>query len=125
MFAEYTGEGTVWPMMIIRRGPWKYVTCPADEPQFFNLEKDPYELNDLAAVLAMGEPQAPEEEEVMAVFDAYDDEAKARWDFDAITAQVPESQRSRRVIWDALRKGAFTSWDFDPVDDGRVKYVSS
>jgi len=123
VFAEYTGEGTVRPMMMIRRGPWKYITCPADEPQFFNLERDPHELNNLAAVLAKREPQTPEEEEAKAVFEQYDAEAKAKWDFDAITAQVLQSQRSRRVVWDALKEGAFTSWDFDPVDDGRMKYA--
>ncbi|OAQ83178.1 choline-sulfatase [Purpureocillium lilacinum] len=125
VFAEYTGEGTVRPMMMIRRGPWKYITCPADEPQFFNLERDPHELNNLAAVLAKREPQTPDEEEAKAVFEQYDAEAKAKWDFDAITAQVLQSQRSRRVVWDALKEGAFTSWDFDPVDDGRMKYIRS
>ena len=48
VFAEYTGEGTVRPMMMIRRGPWKYITCPADVPQFYNLERDPQELDNLA-----------------------------------------------------------------------------
>ncbi|KAH6974854.1 alkaline-phosphatase-like protein [Ilyonectria destructans] len=46
--AEYTGEGTVRPMMMIRRGPWKYITCPADEPQLYNLERDPKELDNLS-----------------------------------------------------------------------------
>lgn len=120
VFAEYTGEGTVRPMMMIRRGPWKYVICPADEPQFYNLERDPDELDNLARFIRVA-PQTPEEEEAKNAFEKYDAEAKAKWDFDAITVQVLQSQRSRRLVWGALTEGAFTSWDHDPVDDGRMK----
>ena len=42
VFAEYMGEGTIAPMMMIRRGQWKYITCPADPPQLFNLRRDPW-----------------------------------------------------------------------------------
>lgn len=122
VFAEYTGEGTVRPMMMIRRGPWKYITCPADEPQLYNLDKDPHELLNLARTAAT-DPQSPEEKNIKAVFDKFEAEAKAKWDFDSITAQVLQSQRSRRVVWDALKEGIFTSWDFNPIDDGRMKYV--
>lgn len=122
VFAEYAGEGTVRPMMMIRRGPWKYITCPADEPQFYNLQRDPLELDNLARLVKVA-PQTPDQEEAKAMFEQYDAEAKAKWDFDAITAQVLQSQRSRRLVWDALKQGTFTSWDYDPVDDGRKKYV--
>jgi arylsulfatase A-like enzyme len=120
VYAEYTGEGTVRPMMMIKDGPWKLISCPADEPQFFNLERDPHELDNLARFRKI-QPQTPEEEEAKLAYEKYNAEAMARWDFDAITAQVLQSQRSRRVVWDALKIGAFTSWDFDPTDDGRQK----
>jgi len=48
VYGEYTGEGTVRPLMMIKDGPWKYITCPADEPQLFNLDRDPLELVNLA-----------------------------------------------------------------------------
>ncbi|OTA05787.1 Sulfatase [Trichoderma parareesei] len=124
VFAEYTGEGTVRPMMMIRRGAWKYITCPADEPQLFNLDKDPLELDNLARV-AKAEPQTEFEREAKAVFEGFEAEAKAKWDFDAITEKVLQSQRSRRLVWDALSKGTFTSWDHNPEDDGRLKYIRS
>ncbi|KFA64846.1 hypothetical protein S40285_09042 [Stachybotrys chlorohalonatus IBT 40285] len=124
VYAEYTGEGTVRPMMMIKDGPWKLISCPADEPQFFNLERDPHELDNLARFRKI-QPQTPEEEEAKLAYEKYNAEAMARWDFDAITAQVLQSQRSRRVVWDALKIGAFTSWDFDPTDDGRQKYIRS
>ncbi|KAL2210570.1 sulfatase [Sarocladium strictum] len=124
VFAEYTGEGTVRPMMMIRRGPWKYITCPADAPQFYNLDRDPLELDNLARFRKI-QPETDEQREAKEMFEKYDAEAMAKWDFDAITAQVFQSQRSRRVVWDALKEGQFTSWDFDPNDDGRQKYIRS
>lgn len=120
VFAEYTGEGTIRPMMMIRRGDWKYINCPADDPQLFNLERDPSELDNLARFRKL-EPQTPEEIEAKDMFHSFDAEAHAKWDFDAITAQVFHSQRTRRLVWDALKIGDFTSWDHDPVDDGRQK----
>lgn len=125
VYAEYTGEGTVRPMMMIRRGPWKYITCPADKPQLFNLANDPHELDNLARFAAGVEPQTEAEKEAKAVFEKYEAEAKGRWNFDEITEKVITSQRSRRLVWDALKIGAFTSWDHDPVDDGRQKYIRS
>lgn len=124
VIAEYTGEGTVRPMMMIRRGAWKYIICPADEPQLYNLERDPKELDNLARFRKIP-TQTAEEEEAKEVFHKFEAEAAARWDFDDITNKVLASQRSRRVVWDALKEGDFTSWDFNPVDDGRQKYIRS
>ncbi|EJT73910.1 choline-sulfatase [Gaeumannomyces tritici R3-111a-1] len=138
--AEYTGEGTISPLVMIRRGPWKYVACPADgRPQLFNLADDPLELVDLVKVLdkkaallaGESEPAEPAEaapegvEAARAALDAFEKEAAARWDYDAITEEVLLSQRKRRLVWAALKKGRFTSWDHDPVDDGREKYIRS
>ncbi|KAH8661718.1 alkaline-phosphatase-like protein [Ilyonectria robusta] len=108
VFAEYTDEGTVRPMMMIRRGPWKYITCPADEPQLYNLERDPKELDNLSRFKKIA-PQTPEEEEAKEAFEKFEAEANAKWDFEAITD----------------KEGEFTSWDFDRVDDGRRKYIRS
>ncbi|CAG9950855.1 unnamed protein product [Clonostachys rosea f. rosea IK726] len=109
---------------MIRRGPWKYITCPADEPQLFNLARDPHELDNLARFRKI-EPKTAEEQEAKEMFDQMKAEADARWDYDAITAEVFHSQRRRRVVWDALKLGSFTSWDFNPEDDGRQKYIRS
>ncbi|KAM0335294.1 hypothetical protein ACHAQA_000339 [Verticillium albo-atrum] len=124
VFAEYTGEGTISPLMMIRRGEWKYITCPTDGVQLFNLKHDPLELRDLAKLSKKG-AQSEHEKEALEVLDAFNAEAAARWDFDAITKQVVLSQRKRRLVWSALLKGAFTSWDHNPNDDGRLKYIRS
>ncbi|KAL6920336.1 hypothetical protein FSST1_004362 [Fusarium sambucinum] len=124
VIAEYTGEGTVRPMMMIRRGDWKYITCPADEPQLYNLARDPKELDNLARFRKIA-PHTAEEEEAKEVFHKFEAEAHVRWDFGAITEKVLLSQRTRRVVWDALKEGEFTSWDHNPDDDGRKKYIRS
>ncbi|RYP46732.1 hypothetical protein DL769_011370 [Monosporascus sp. CRB-8-3] len=125
VIAEYTGEGTISPLMMIRRGPWKYVICPTDPPQLYNLERDPLELVNLAQVVRKQEPLTAEEEEAKEKFQKFEAEAKARWDFDAITESVFLCQRQRRLVWQALQKGKFTPWDYNPDDDGTNKYIRS
>lgn len=114
VFGEYAGEGTIAPLMMIRRGPWKFVTCPVDPPQLFNLDTDPKELQNLA------NSQVPE---VQAVFESFVQEANERWDFRSIHDAVLRSQRSRRICWDALTRGRYESWDYQPKEEARDKYV--
>ena len=126
VIAEYAGEGTVSPLMMIRRGPWKYITCPSDPPQLFNLERDPQELVNLAEVAQGthdGGLSAAEAEEAKEKFAKFESEAKARWDFEALTQAVLLTQRQRRLVWSSLQKGKFTPWDYNPGDDGTNKYV--
>ncbi|ORY57145.1 alkaline-phosphatase-like protein [Pseudomassariella vexata] len=127
VISEYTGEGTIAPLMMIRRGPWKYITCPTDAPQLFNLERDPLELVNLAQLVDKSDNLTPEEEEAKLKFAKFEHEAKARWDFDAITKDVLLSQRKRRVVWSALTKGRFDSWDYNPAahEEGHKKYIRS
>ena len=117
VFGEYAGEGTVAPIMMIRRGPWKFVCCPTDPPQLFNLEDDPKELNNLAV--------SSDDQSTQQVFEAFVAEAEERWDFKKLHAEILKSQRKRRVCWDALQQGRFESWDYQPKDDAREKYIRS
>lgn len=129
VIAEYTGEGTVAPLMMIRRGAYKFVICPSDGVQLFNLQADPDEVVDLAKALhkkkELGAALTPEDEVAQSVLTAFEAEAAERWDMDAITKTVRLSQRQRQLVWPALKTGKFTSWDHDPHDDGREKYIRS
>ncbi|OCL03029.1 choline-sulfatase [Glonium stellatum] len=117
VFGEYMGEGTISPVMMIRRGKWKYVTSLADPPQLFDLSSDPLEIVNLAA------SSKPEHVRVAAEFEK---EANQKWDFKAIHLDVLASQRRRRLCWNALTKvGRFESWDFQPTDDHKTKYIRS
>ncbi|KAI0096902.1 choline sulfatase [Nemania sp. FL0031] len=125
VIAEYTGEGTISPLMMIRRGPWKYITCPTDSPQLFNLDNDPLELVNLAELANKTEGLTADEQEAKAKFEKFEAEAKTRWDFEAITQSVLMSQRTRRLVWDALKVGKFDPWDYNPIDNGTNKYIRS
>lgn len=114
VYGEYLGEGTIAPLMMIRRGPWKFVTCPVDPPQLFNLDEDPKELRNLAAST---------DSAIKKVFDSFTDEANQRWDFKRIHAEVLKSQRSRKLCWDALTRGRFQSWDYQPHEPASEQYV--
>ena len=113
VYGEYAGEGTIAPMMMIRRGPWKFVTCPADPPQLFNLDSDPKELHNLMTVA--------NDPEIAGMAQALTQEANDRWDMKAIHEEVLKSQRTRRLCWNALKQGRFESWDFQPREKGREK----
>ena len=116
VYGEYAGEGTVAPLMMIREGPWKFVTCPVDPPQLFNLKDDPKELKNLAIKPAS---------DVHMILEDFIDKAHERWDFERIHAEVLRSQRQRRVCWDALSRGRFEAWDYQPKNDASTRYVFS
>lgn len=98
VFGEYMGEGTVTPVVMIRRGKWKYTTSLVDAPQLFDLVNDPKELHNLAT------STKPEHAQAFAAFEA---EARKKWDLEKIHMDVLLSQRRRQVCWSALQIGEF------------------
>lgn len=56
VYGEYMGEGTQAPLMMIRRGRWKFITSAIDPPMLFDLVEDPEEKNNLAAGLPVKAP---------------------------------------------------------------------
>jgi choline-sulfatase len=112
VYAEYCAEGSVSPMVMIRRGQYKFCFCPNDPPQLFDLRSDPLELRNLAA--------DPVHASVAAEFTAI---VQGRWDIVGFTSEVKRSQRYRQLVNHANRLGRFTAWDFQSQFDARQRFM--
>jgi choline-sulfatase len=112
VYGEYLAEIVPAPMVMIRRGPWKYLHCVGDPEQLFDVEDDPLELENLAG--------APEHDATLRAFHADRDR---RWDLEAIERNVRESQQARLAVFSALQKGARFPWDFQPVRSAATQYT--
>ena len=112
VIGEYMAEGSNAPLVMIRRGAYKFIYSTQDPCLLFDLQADPDELHNLA--------EAPEHRARMA---ALLDEVARRWDMAALHAQVLASQRRRRFVYGALTQGALTSWDHQPHVDASQQYM--
>jgi choline-sulfatase len=116
VIGEYMGEGTIAPLVMIKRGSYKFIYCPTDPYQLFDLATDPLEHHNLAT------STEPKHQQILDDFVA---DASQRWDMKDLTRKVIQSQRQRRLVWSALRLGAFEAWDYQPIDDAKTKYIRS
>ncbi|PGH17462.1 choline-sulfatase [Helicocarpus griseus UAMH5409] len=67
VLGEYMAEGTLAPVVMIRRGPWKFIYSPIDPPMLYNVENDPTESVNLAAGLEIPtRPQLVRREQLVA-----------------------------------------------------------
>jgi choline-sulfatase len=109
---EYLAEGAIAPIVMIRRGRFKFIHSPADPDQLFDLSHDPGERLNLA--------DDPARAAAAADFRA---EVGRRWDLAELDARVRLSQRRRRVVDAALSKGKVHAWDFQPFRNASKQYV--
>jgi choline-sulfatase len=109
---EYAAEGTQAPMVSLRYGKWKYNRCALDPDQLFDLDADPHELTNLAE-----EPAHQGTRQTLRV------KSDARWDLDAFDADVRKSQARRWVVYEALRKGGYYPWDYQPLRNASEQYM--
>ena len=109
---EYLAEGAIAPMVMIRRGRFKFIHSPADPDQLFNLVDHPSERLNLA--------DDPARAALVADFRA---EVGKRWDLSELDASVRLSQRRRRLVDAALSKGKIRHWDFQPFRNASKQYV--
>ncbi|WP_448147505.1 choline-sulfatase [Labrys miyagiensis] len=112
VIGEYLAEGAIAPVMMIRRGAFKFVHSPDDPDQLYDLSNDPEELANLADDPAHAE-----------VLEDFRREAAERWNLVDIDAAVRESQRRRRVVDAALTSGKLNPWDFQPFKDASKQYM--
>jgi choline-sulfatase len=109
---EYLAESTLAPMVMLRRGRWKFIHMPSDPDQLFDLENDPLELVNLAG-----------EDEQAGVVAEFRDEVCRRWDLEAVDRAVRESQQARLAVFRALQQGVPSPWDFQPVRPASSQYT--
>ncbi|MFV0514235.1 MAG: choline-sulfatase [Jhaorihella sp.] len=109
---EYAAEASEAPMVALREGRWKYTNCPLDPEQLFDLAADPHELKDLARDPAHA-----------ATMESFRIKAAARWDLERFDADVRASQARRLVVYDALRRGGYYPWDFQPLQKALERYM--
>lgn len=109
---EYLGEGTIRPMLMLRKGNFKYIHIEDYDPILFDMNKDPYELCNLA-----GQTDMRNIEEEMR------DTLLIGWDEVSMRQQVTRSQQARLMINEALKEGQKVSWDYQPFFDASKQYV--
>lgn len=112
VIGEFMGEASIAPIIMLRRGAHKFIHCPVDPDQLFDLELDPLERVNLA--------HDPKYASVVAEYRA---EIAARWDLAALHDRVVASQRRRHFVYGALRSGRYTPWDHQPFQDATKAYI--
>jgi choline-sulfatase len=112
VIGEYLAEGAIAPLLMIKRGRYKFVHSPVDPDQLYDLLEDPEELRNLAHDARHG-----------TRLQEFRTEAGRRWDIPALHASVIGSQRQRHLVYEALRSGRYTSWDHQPLRDASRLYV--
>jgi choline-sulfatase len=105
---EYLAEGVNAPAVMVRRGTHKFIACPGDPDQLYDLALDPAELVNLAS--------EPEHE---ATVRELREEVARRWDLDELERRVLASQGERHLVLRALGQGAFSSWGYEPAPTDR------
>jgi choline-sulfatase len=109
---EYLAEAALSPMLMLRKGRWKYVHTETDLDQLFDLETDPLELENLA-----------ERAEHGALVTGFRAQMGRHWDGEAIRERVLESQRARLLLFPALRRGSHFPWDYQPLRKASEQYT--
>lgn len=108
VIVEYLAEGTHAPQLTLVRGQYKYIACPGDPDQLFDLEIDPNELNNVAA----SEDYATIRLQLRQALDS-------RYDLETLEAEVVQSQKLRRLVAYSLQQGKIRHWDFEPATEQR------
>ena len=112
VIGEYLAEGAIAPVVMIRRGSYKFIHCPVDPDQLYDLAGDPHELTNLAG--------RPEHAQRITELRA---EVARRWNLAEVHTAVLASQQRRHFAYAALRQGRYTPWDFQPLRDASRLYI--
>jgi choline-sulfatase len=112
VISEYHAEGVQAPSAMIRSGSHKLIVSLEDPDLLYDLDADPAELHDLSGSASAA-----------AVRDVLHAELARRLDLSDIDERVRVSQRERRLISRALRRGKPPAWDYQPPVDAGRQYI--
>lgn len=115
--SEYLAEGASAPMLMIRRGKYKFISCFIDPDQLFDLEADPDELNNLA--------NDNVNEKQFSVLSTFREEADKYWNAEELQQKVIKDQKRRRSVHAALGIGRYQGWDYNPPSEASEQYTRS
>jgi choline-sulfatase len=107
--SEYYAEGTLQPMLMLRKGQYKYVFVHEHAPLLFDLEADPLELRDLSSDPAHAETCRELEHALLAGLDV-----------EALRHKILQSQRERLMIASSTPTGSL--WRFEAKRDAARLY---
>lgn len=100
IYAEYLAEATTAPIFMIRRGPYKYISCSTDPALLFDVVEDPNEMLNLAS--------DPQFAEVVRQFEASID---SKWNETELTRDIVLSQKRRQRIRGSMTNGTPARWN--------------
>ncbi|KAJ5505285.1 Sulfatase [Penicillium expansum] len=153
VYGEYMGEGTQAPLMMIRRGRWKFIYSTIDPPMLHRSQAHQLDIrqpaNSRRHSARIANPSAPQHgtlplpleyspshpspaklppalpntTDPTKILAFFLEETYTRWDLEKIHQDVLCSQRRRRLVYSALIKGTQTVWDYEPRTDPSTQYV--
>lgn len=112
VLGELLAEGAIAPCLMIRRGRYKFIYSEPDPDQLYDLPADPHEQKNLA-----GQPAYKK------LTESFRAEIFERWDPQTLKQAVIASQQRRQLVEQALKRGRYLPWDFQPYQDASTQYM--
>ena len=110
VYGEMLAESALGPLLMVKRGVWKYIHGDPDPAQLFNLGNDPQQLENLS-----GQSEHADIEAALA------GEVHTQWNPAVLREAVLARQRRRMFLREVLAIGEKTSWDFVTSDEAEVR----
>ena len=115
IYCEHTDANALAPILMVRRGSYKYVYSEKWGCQLFDLGSDPDETENL-----IDDPGLTDERESLRQL------VLSRWgDPKALHDRIVADQNRRRLVWQSLTQGKRPVWDYQPFEDQTRRFVRS
>lgn len=111
VYAEYLAEATTAPLFMVRRGQYKFIHSSNDPDLLFDIVNDPDELENLATDPAHA-----------ALVSGFQDQVAGKWDSNALSEKIRQSQQRRLFIREAMKLGNNVRWNHGEHPDQDVRW---